>query len=158
MSLVPVLDFPITGSGPCSTHAREIGYTNFARLAEYVRMLPYGRVEVDAAGLSVLRQERGTCSSKHRFLAIVARECGHTEVTLTLGLYQMSERNTPGVGPILAGARLASIPEAHCYLSGPRKLASMRSKRGECGSAASKRWALLDPTNGPRFLSSARKA
>jgi hypothetical protein len=36
---------------------------------------------------------------------------------LTLGLYEMSERNTPGVGRILAAAGVHTIPEAHCYLT-----------------------------------------
>jgi hypothetical protein len=38
------------------------------------------------------------------------------DVVLTLGIYEMSETNTPGVGPVLARHGLASIPEAHCYL------------------------------------------
>jgi hypothetical protein len=60
---------------------------------------------------------RGTCTSKHKLLAILARECGRTDVALTLGLYEMTERNTPGIGAILAGARLQSVPEVHCYLT-----------------------------------------
>jgi len=35
---------------------------------------------------------------------------------LTLGLYEMSEANTPGVGPALQTAGLTAILEAHCYL------------------------------------------
>jgi hypothetical protein len=38
-------------------------------------------------------------------------------VQLTVGIYEMSEENTPGVGTVLKAASLASIPEAHCYLS-----------------------------------------
>jgi hypothetical protein len=33
-----------------------------------------------------------------------------------VGIYDMSEDNTPGVGVVLGAARLNSIPEAHCYL------------------------------------------
>jgi hypothetical protein len=33
-----------------------------------------------------------------------------------VGIYQMSERNTPGVGRVLAKYSLACLPEAHCYL------------------------------------------
>jgi hypothetical protein len=33
-----------------------------------------------------------------------------------IGFYEMSERNTPGVGSVLAAARVDAIPEAHCYL------------------------------------------
>ncbi len=111
-----LLDFPIDGSGPCSTEAQRLGFATFAQIAEHVRDLPYGRVDDDSHGLTVLREGRGTCSSKHKLLAILARECGQNEVRLTLGLYEMSERNTPGVGAVLDAARLQSLPEAHCYL------------------------------------------
>lgn len=36
---------------------------------------------------------------------------------LTLGIYDMNERNTLGVGGVLTRYGLASIPEAHCYLT-----------------------------------------
>lgn len=36
---------------------------------------------------------------------------------LTLGICEMHERNTPEVGAVLARYALASIPEAHCYLT-----------------------------------------
>lgn len=112
-----MLDFPIDGAGPLSLHARKIGMTSFAQAAEHVRALPYGRVPATGDALGVLKQGRGTCSSKHRFLATLAHECGRRDVVLMLGLYEMSERNTPGVGRVLAGAQLDSIPEAHCYLT-----------------------------------------
>ena len=114
---LPVLDFPLSDSGLCAAGAMELGFATFARIAEHVRRLPYGRVEADTDAISVLRRGKGTCSSKHRFLAVLARECGYPAVTLTLGLYAMSERNTPGVGPTLASAGLESIPECHCYLT-----------------------------------------
>jgi hypothetical protein len=111
------LNFPITGSGPCSTRARALGFTTFAQIANHVRALPYGRVENDPQGVAVLERGGGTCSSKHKFLAILARECGQTDVRLSVGLYEMCERNTPGVGPVLDSVRMQYIPEAHCYLA-----------------------------------------
>ena len=36
--------------------------------------------------------------------------------TLTLGIYEMSARNTPGIGEVLSRYRLDCLPEAHCYL------------------------------------------
>jgi hypothetical protein len=38
-------------------------------------------------------------------------------VQLIVGIYEMSEENTPGVGAVLNTASLTGIPEAHCYLS-----------------------------------------
>ena len=35
---------------------------------------------------------------------------------LILGIYEMNERNTPGVGSVLQRHGLNALPEAHCYL------------------------------------------
>jgi hypothetical protein len=110
------LDFPIADAGPLSRATRSRGYRNFVEVAEAVRALPYGRVRDSQDALAVLEEHKGTCSSKHRFLAALAHECGHTEVMLMLGLYEMSEANTPGVGSVLRAEGLTAIPEAHCYL------------------------------------------
>ena len=109
------LDFPIGDVGKLSRAVRSRGYRQFAEVAEAIRRLPYGRPSSEDE-LSVLDEERGTCSSKHRFLAALAHECGRPEVKLMLGLYSMSEKNTPGVETILRAEGLAAIPEAHCFL------------------------------------------
>jgi hypothetical protein len=96
---------------------RSLGYFTFSKIAEHVRALPYGRAAVESDELAVLRNGKGTCSSKHRFLAALAHECGHPDVTLTIGLYKMSSRNTPGIDRILASGQVDSILEAHCYLT-----------------------------------------
>ena len=111
------LDFPITGAGTLSSAVRALGYKRFAQITKAVRALPYGRALEIEDPLAVLNEQKGTCSSKHRFLAALAHECGHTEVTLTLGLYEMSEKNTPGVGRVLDAAGIDALPEAHCYLT-----------------------------------------
>jgi hypothetical protein len=95
---------------------RSHGWNDFRALCEHVRALPYGRVSHAADALSVLREHKGTCSSKHRLLAAVAHDCGHPEIELVVGIYAMSEVNTPGVGAVLRTAACVSIPEAHCYL------------------------------------------
>jgi hypothetical protein len=87
-------------------------YRDAARL---VYRLPYGRTSSRDNLLAVLTEGRGTCSSKHALLAELATELG-LPVVLMLGIYLMNERNTPGVGRVLAHHGLAEIPEAHCYL------------------------------------------
>ncbi len=96
---------------------RGLGFTQFDRLARHVRDLPYGRPARDIDPLSVLTEGRGTGSTKHRLLTCVAHSCGHYEVTLTVGIFAMSEATTPGVGAVLADAHVESIPEARCYLT-----------------------------------------
>lgn len=63
----------------------------------------------------VMRESRGTCSTKHALLRRLAIEQA-VGVVLVLGIYEMNERNTPGVGPVLRKYALSFLPEAHCYL------------------------------------------
>lgn len=112
-----VLDFPLAANGPLSAAVRALGLESFAGVTEFIRLLPYGRFTDNGDPATILRARTGTCSSKHRFLAALAHECGHRDISLTVGLYEMSERNTPGVGSVLAAAGVDVIPEAHCYLT-----------------------------------------
>lgn len=89
---------------------------NFQSAGRHLQALPYGRTTDRADCRAVLREGRGTCSTKHALLATLARE-QELPVHLTLGLYEMHERNTPGVGEVLARHGLACLPEAHCYLT-----------------------------------------
>lgn len=110
------LNFLITGEGPVAAEVRRRGIDRYLVFAEYVRRLPYGRPASTSDVIAVLHEQRGTCSYKHRLLAALAHECGHPEVELVIGLYSMSEQNTPGIGAVLDPAGLDTIPEAHCYL------------------------------------------
>jgi hypothetical protein len=111
------LQFRILGESALCKDVRSRGFESFEDFAEHVRTLPYGRTSNAQDPLAVLRQGRGTCSAKHQLLATVAQDCGHSEVLLIVGIYEMSEENTPGIGTVLNAASLTSIPEAHCYLS-----------------------------------------
>src|SRR5215813_13450772 len=88
---------------------------DFQAAGRYLYQLPYGRNTNRADYRLVLVENRGTCSTKHALLAELAREQG-LPVVLTLGIYEMHERNTPGVGVVLDRYGLLYIPEAHCYL------------------------------------------
>ncbi|MHB8380800.1 MAG: hypothetical protein ACYDC3_00465 [Candidatus Binataceae bacterium] len=88
---------------------------DFRAAARYVHALPYGRNSSRTDALVVLRERRGTCSTKHALLARLALE-QRLEIALVIGIYRMNERNTPGVGRVLAASGLEYIPEAHCYL------------------------------------------
>jgi hypothetical protein len=111
------LYFPIHSTGALCDDVLALGMSAFDQLAKYVGSLPYGRTSDPSEPRTVLAEKRGTCSSKHQLLATVAHESGHFEVQLTVGIYEMSEQNTPGVGAVLDAASLISIPEAHCYLT-----------------------------------------
>ncbi len=91
------------------------GAKDFRAAARYVHALPYGRNSSRTDPLIVIREHRGTCSTKHALLARLALE-QRLEIGLVIGIYRMTERNTPGVGRVLGANGLEYIPEAHCYL------------------------------------------
>jgi hypothetical protein len=88
---------------------------NLRAAAKYVRCLPYARNTRPDDPLIVLIEGRGTCSTKHALLRRLAIE-QNLDLALVLGIYEMAEQNTPGVGEILRKYDLVSMPEAHCYL------------------------------------------
>jgi hypothetical protein len=123
-------DFEIMARSPISRGICAAGISTFAQLTQRVAAIPYGRTSSESP-VAVLIQNRGTCSSKHRLLAEVAQEFQQFAITLTVGIYDMHEGNTPGVGVILDAADVASIPEAHCYLKvGDSRFDFTGSRRG----------------------------
>jgi hypothetical protein len=106
---------PLRDDGPTAARFRALGVGDFAAAARYLQALPYGRISNRGAPELVLTEGRGTCTTKHALLARLAREQG-VPVTLTLGIFEMHEGNTPGVGEVLTRHGLPYVPEAHCYL------------------------------------------
>lgn len=93
---------------------------DFQAAAAYVNRLPYGRNTNPSDALIVFREGRGTCSTKHALLRRLARE-QNLDIGLFIGIYEMSQRNTPGVGAVLEKYALKGLPEAHCYLRSGQK-------------------------------------
>lgn len=103
-------------AGPVTAAILARGITDYQAAGRYLQALPYGRTANRADFGAVLREGKGTCSTKHALLAALAQE-QELVVVLTLGIYEMHERNTPGVGAVLSRYGLAYVPEAHCYLT-----------------------------------------
>jgi hypothetical protein len=116
-----VLDFPLSNTVRGRIAESGLSITRFLDLARLVRGLPYERCTPSDDPYQVLTERRGTCSSKHRLLAVAARDSGHADLQLAVGIYRMSEANTPGVGRVLSRAGQRFIPEAHCYLVSANK-------------------------------------
>jgi len=89
---------------------------NFEDAIEYVRHIPYGRNKSRSKFSLVLKDNRGTCSSKHALLKLYGDELGLVDVNLLLVYYRLSEVNTPAIGDALTRSGLNYIPEAHCIL------------------------------------------
>jgi hypothetical protein len=109
-------DIALQPTGQISTSLLARGITNFRAAGRYLHQLPYGRNSDRSDFRLVLSEGRGTCSTKHALLAELAQE-QTVPVVLTLGIYEMHERNTPGVDVVLNRYGLPYIPEAHCYLA-----------------------------------------
>jgi hypothetical protein len=88
---------------------------NLRSAGRYISSLPYARNSRPDDPLIVLCEQRGTCSTKHALLRRLAVE-QNLDIALVLGIYEMAEQNTPGVGKVLRKYGLANLPEAHCYL------------------------------------------
>ena len=101
--------------GPIAPAFIELNLEDYRSAACYLRGLAYGRNSSRTDPLAVLREKRGTCSTKHALLARLAAD-QQLAIRLMLGIYEMSERNTPGVGRVLEKYGLACVPESHCYL------------------------------------------
>jgi len=108
-------DKELSLNGNVSKAFIHVGCATFHEACLLVKDLPYGRTSDKKSLLSVLNEQKGTCSTKHALLKALANEQG-LKIQLTIGFYPMRETNTPGVGDILNKHNLDSIPEAHCYL------------------------------------------
>lgn len=89
---------------------------NFEELIEKVKHIPYGRNSNRNDFSLVLKENKGTCSSKHAFLKEYADENNIENVKLFIGVFKMNEINTPKIAPLLSNNAIDYIPEAHCYL------------------------------------------
>jgi hypothetical protein len=89
---------------------------NWSDLIEHIRNLPYGRNENRHDYSLVLKENKGTCSSKHALLMQIAELNNFKNVQLILGIYKMNHINTPGIEKTILENGLEYLPEAHCYL------------------------------------------
>jgi hypothetical protein len=101
--------------GPITARFLHIGKQDLRSAGQYIQCLPYARNTRPDNPLIVLQEERGTCSTKHACIRRLAIE-QDLDIALLVGIYQMTEQNTPGVGEVLGKYGLAFLPEAHCYL------------------------------------------
>src|SRR5919112_5265140 len=116
MSLERLPDFALDDGRPLGREFAALGLGSYREAARYVRSLPYGRNTDRSDWRLVLKEGRGTCSTKHALLAELAPENGR-HVALMLGIYEMWEDNTPEIGAVLERHGLPCIPDAHCYLA-----------------------------------------
>ncbi|MBH8599222.1 MULTISPECIES: transglutaminase domain-containing protein [unclassified Thermoactinomyces] len=94
------LDFCLQPVGEVSQAFQFLGVQTFQEASCYLQTLPYGRNADRVDARSVLREGKGTCSTKHALLAMLAEE-NNIPVRLMVGIYLMNKANTPDVGEVL---------------------------------------------------------
>jgi hypothetical protein len=94
----------------------ELGISNWNDVLLHVKNIPYGRNSNREDLSLVLKENKGSCSSKHAFLKEIANQNNIPNVQLIIGIYKMKESNTK-IGTILSENAIDFIPEAHCYLN-----------------------------------------
>lgn len=109
-------DFSLDSDGRISSAFRNLGITAFIRACNYIAELPYERNSDKNDLLCVLKDKKGTCSTKHAVLLRLAEENNFRELQLVIGLFKMNAQNTPKVAGTLGKFNLDYIPEAHNYL------------------------------------------
>jgi hypothetical protein len=110
-----LLPHPLKEPGEITSAFARAGVYDYRAAARHVSHLAYGRNHDASDAMVVLSEQRGTCSTKHALLRRLAFE-QQLPVKLMLGIFEMSGKNTPGVGSVLEKHGLESLPEAHCYL------------------------------------------
>ena len=109
-------NFLIEADAPLSRHCRELAILDFHGAVDYIFKLPYRRNSSKEDLTLVFSEKCGVCSTKHAALAALALENDFKKLKLVIGIYQMNEKNTPGVGEVLEKTKLEFMPEAHTYL------------------------------------------
>lgn len=114
--MVKPFNFKIESTLPCSTLCKAKGLNDFVSLCNHIKNVPYGRTTNRSNYRAVLKENKGTCSTKHAFLKEVAIENSIIKMQLCIGIYKMNDTNTKGVGDVLKQYHLEYIPEAHTYI------------------------------------------
>lgn len=109
-------NYKLTSHDQLTQLAKRNGIETWNALTEFIRNLPYGRNSNRNDLSLVLAEGKGTCSSKHALLKRLADLNNIPHIDLVVGIYKMTELNTPNIGKALTNNSIDFIPEAHCYL------------------------------------------
>lgn len=106
----------LTAIGPISDAFRNLKISDFHAACDYIHQLSYGRNTSRSDFTLVLTEQKGTCSSKHALLSILAEENGLQNIELIVGIFMLSAETHPKAAPILEKYTLINFPECHVYL------------------------------------------
>ena len=113
LDLEPFSKIRLTHQGPYTQHCIQKGLKTFKDVCQFIKALPYGRIDAAAPYLDVLAFGKGTCSSKHACLTEIGKELG-LEIELLVIIFWMTEQTMPQLAKLLDKSPFDAIPEAHC--------------------------------------------
>lgn len=124
-------NYKLTSKDKLTELAKSKGIETWNELTEFIKKLPYGRNKNRTDFELVLSEQKGTCSSKHALLKSITDLNNIPNIELIIGIYRMTESNTPKIGTELSKNSIAFIPEAHCYLKINGKRTDLTTKKSE---------------------------
>ncbi len=109
-------DFNISSDKFITQYFLSKGIKNFYEATKFISALPYGRNMEKNNPACIFEDGKGTCSTKHAALRLLALEHNRADVELILGIYKMNAQNTSKAASVLNKYGLEYLPEAHNYL------------------------------------------
>lgn len=109
-------NFNLSTGEPLSNHFIKNDILTFHQAIEHIRKLHYGRSKL-AYPNNIIKDQKGTCSTKHACIKELAEENNIRSIKLCLCIFPMNENNTPGVGAVLDRYKLEYLLESHVYIS-----------------------------------------
>lgn len=127
--MFPLPDFDLIKDDQLSTSFVSNGCCTFYQAVSYIKQLPYGRNSDKEDIMCVLKEQIGTCSTKHAILKRLADTYKQYDIKLMMGIFKMDGEYAPNIKPILDRNHLLYIPEAHNYLMFNNERIDCTSKR-----------------------------
>jgi len=124
-------DYKLVSKDGLTKLTNSIGIRTWNQLTKHIKNLPYGRNQNRTDFGLVLYEQKGTCSSKHALLKSIADLNNVPNIELIIGIYRMTESNTPRIGTELTKNAIEYIPEAHCYLKINGKRTDLTSEQSK---------------------------
>lgn len=124
-------DYKLKSKDKLTELTKSNGVETWNELTNFIKNLPYGRNKNRIDFGLVLSEKKGTCSSKHALLKNIADLNNVPNINLVIGIYRMTELNTPKIGAELTKNSIEFIPEAHCYLKINGKRTDLTTKKSE---------------------------
>lgn len=109
-------NFRISEEGSVSDRFRKKGIDTFHDAVRYIHNLPYGRNRSPEKPFTIIIEGKGTCTTKHACLKLLAEENNINSIEFHMSIYTMNSVNTPAVKAVLDCYKLEYILEAHTYL------------------------------------------